>query len=268
MSIEIKSIDCGDFSTDYFSFGTGSKNMIILPGLSVKSVMESAAAIKAQYKIFENDYSVYVLDRRNQLPADYDIEAMARDTALALKVLGLQDNYVFGASQGGMIAMLLAMEHSELVKKLVLGSTTPKVSTGNLKSFKEWISLAGEKDAENLYLSFCGGIYPPDMFKKYKSVFLEFAKAVTDEDLARFAILARASENFDVSDRLGTINCPVLAIGVKGDSVVGEEGAAIIAEKLSPRSDFRLYYYDEKYGHSAFDTAEDYPKRIYDFFKD
>lgn len=268
MSTEIKRVNCGENSLDYFSFGTGSKNMIILPGLSVKSVMESAAAIRAQYKIFKDDYTVYVLDRRNQLPADYDMEDMAHDTALALKTLGLKDNYIFGASQGGMLAMLLAMEYPELVKKLVLGSTTPIITAEHSGKFKEWILLAENNDAEKLYLSFCGEIYPPEMFEKYKSVFLEFAKTVSEEELARFVILARSSEDFNITGRKEKINCPVLAMGVKGDSVVGEEGTRLVEKMLASKSDFSIYFYDEKYGHSAFDTAKDYQQRIYDFFKD
>ena len=268
MSIEIKTADCGEFSADYFSFGNGNKNMIILPGLSVKSVMESAVAIRAQYRIFEKEYKVFVIDRRKNLPADYDMQMMARDTALTIKTLGLRDNYIFGASQGGMLALLLAIDYPELVKKAVLGSTTPIISDKHLKNFEEWITLAKQRDAERLYLSFCAMIYPTDMFEKYKTVFLEFAKTASDEELARFVILAGATRGFDVTQRLEKISCPMLAIGVKGDSVVGEEGTRILAEKLSARADFSVYFYDEKYGHSAFDTAEDYPKRIYDFFKD
>ena len=110
MSIEIKTVNCGDLSLKYFSFGNGSKVMVILPGLSVQSVMGSAAAIRSQYKIFKDDYTVYVLDRRENPPADYSMEDMARDTACALKELGLRDIYIFGASQGGMLAMLIAIE--------------------------------------------------------------------------------------------------------------------------------------------------------------
>lgn len=268
MSIEIKKVSCGDDEIKYFCFGSGNKNMIILPGLSVKSVMESALSIRNQYKIFENEYTVYVLDRRNNPPTDYTIENMARDTARAMMNLGLCKTYVFGASQGGMLAMLIAIEYPPLVKKLVLGSTTPKVSGEKSKVFEEWSALATEGDAEGLYMSFCKSIYPPDMFEKYKGVFAEFSKTVSDKDLERFIVFVSAAENFDVSEKIEKISCPVLAIGVKGDAVVGEEGTKLIAEKLASKSGFELYYYDEKYGHSAFDTAEDYQKRIYYFFKD
>ena len=265
MSIEIKNVNCGAFSLKYFSFGKGSKVMIILPGLSVQSVMGSAAAIKAQYRIFENEYSVYVLDRRENLPEDYNMEAMAEDTAAAINSLELRDAYIFGASQGGMLAMLIAAKYPELVKKLVLGSTTAKVSAEHFKDFKKWTDLARKGDAEGLYMSFCEGIYPPDMFEKYKGVFLEFAKMTTNEDLARFVILAGAAEGFDITDRLEKISCPTLVLGVKGDKVVGEDGSKMIAEKIS---DSKVYFYDEKYGHSAFDTAPDYTERIYNFFEE
>ena len=265
MSIEIKNVNCGDALLKYFSFGEGRKVMVILPGLSVQSVMGSAAAIKAQYKIFEKEYTVYVLDRRDNLPDTYTMEDMARDTACALRKLGLHDTYIFGASQGGMLAMLIAIEYPELVKKLVLGSTAPSVSDECLKDFEEWTILAKKGDAEGLYMNFCESIYPPEMFEKYKGVFLEFAKMTTGDDLARFAILADATKGFDISDRLEKISCPTLVLGVKGDKVVGEDGSKIIAEKIS---NSKAYFYDKKYGHSAFDTAPDYTERVYNFFEE
>ena len=42
-------------------FGSGNKNFVILPGLSVHSVMGLADAIAEAYKDFCEEYTVYVL---------------------------------------------------------------------------------------------------------------------------------------------------------------------------------------------------------------
>ena len=47
MSIKIKTARAGDVIMDYFSFGSGGKTMVILPGLSVQSVMNAADDIAA-----------------------------------------------------------------------------------------------------------------------------------------------------------------------------------------------------------------------------
>ena len=87
---------------------------------------------------------------------------------------------------------------------------------------------------------------------------------MTDAELARFVILAESIRDFDVSDQLERIQCPVLAIGVFEDAVLDADATMEIAEKLDLRSDFRLYMYIG-YGHAAFDTAPDYRDRILRF---
>ncbi len=53
-----------NFSMDYIRFGSGRKTLVILPGLSVQSVIPAAADIEKQYDLFKKDYTVYLFDRR------------------------------------------------------------------------------------------------------------------------------------------------------------------------------------------------------------
>ena len=88
---------------------------------------------------------------------------------------------------------------------------------------------------------------------------------MTDEDLSKFIILARSIRDFNISDELSKINCPVLALGVYEDAVLDSDATMEIAENLDDKPDFSLYMY-KGYGHAAFDTAPDYKKRVLDFF--
>ena len=112
---------------DFFRFGRGEKTLVILPGLSVQSVMGAADAIAEAYRPIEDKFTVYVFDRRTDIPSPYPIRDMARDTAEAFRALGLKDVCLFGASQGGMIALVLAIEYPELVGRMVLGSSSANV---------------------------------------------------------------------------------------------------------------------------------------------
>jgi dienelactone hydrolase len=92
----------------------------------------------------------------------------------------------------------------------------------------------------------------------------EAAASVTDEELERFVILASSIREFNVTDELKKIKCPVLALGVYEDSVLDSDATMEIAENLDYREDFALYMY-KGFGHAAFDTAPDYKKRMLDF---
>ncbi|MBQ7501820.1 alpha/beta hydrolase [bacterium] len=246
----------------YFRFGKGAKIMVILPGLSVKNTTAFARDIAAAYKGFADEYTVYVFDRRSALPPVYTIGYMALDTAAALEVLGLKDTYMFGASQGGMMALIIAAEHPELVKKAVLGSAADRLDGEHYRLFERWIKLARSGDARGLYLSFAESVYPQSFYKKYREAFIAAAAAVTEEELERFSILAAAAKDFDASALLPRIKSPVLVLGAADDRVLGAEGSERIAAALK----CEIYIYSG-FGHAAYDTAPDYKARILRFFE-
>ena len=266
MSILIETVKTNRFSMDFFRFGNGNKTLVILPGLSVQSVMGAADAIAEAYRSLTDYYTIYDFDRRTDLPEAYSVRDMARDTAEAFQALGLKQVYLFGASQGGMIALVLAIEHPELVGKMVLGSSSAHVKEDQYSVIEGWISLAKAGDREGLYLAFGTEIYPPSVFEQVRDALIAAAETVTDSDLKRFIILAEGTKGFDVVSELDKIQCPVLALGVFEDSVLDSDATMEIAEKLDERSDFRLYIYTG-YGHAAFDTAPDYRQRILRFFE-
>ena len=254
-----------DFSMDWFRFGSQEKTMVILPGLSVQSVMSSAKDIIDAYRLFAKEYTVYVFERRKELPVLYTICDMANDTVKILRELGLKDLYLFGASQGGMIGLMIAAQHNDLVRKMVLGSSAASISGPMRETLNVWRGLAKQKDAEGLYLSFAEKLYPPELFETWKEFFRNASKTVTDEELARFVRLVDTMENYDAGSVLKDIVCPVLVIGAKDDGVVGPLAAEELREGI-PNAE--LYVYQEGYGHAAFDTAPDYKERMFRFFGD
>ncbi len=202
MNIRIETVHTGAFSMNYFRFGSGEKTLVILPGLSVQSVMGAADAVEAAYRSMEDAFTVYLFDRRNELPPSYSVRDMARDTAAAFRALGLKEVCLFGASQGGMMAQVIAIEHPELVSKLVLGSSSSHVRDEQYRVIDNWVRLAKSGDRVGLYLSFGEELYPPAVFEQYREALIKTASTVTDEELKRFVTLAEGIRGFDVTDEL------------------------------------------------------------------
>lgn len=263
--INIETVNAGLFSMEYFKFGHGIQTLVILPGLSVQSVMGSAAAVAEAYLALTEDFTIYLFDRRKEMPEQYSVHDMARDTTEAIHTLGLEDIAILGASQGGVLAMYIAADEPELVKKLVLASTAALVTEEQAGIFTKWTELAKAGDREGLYLSFGEAIYPEEVFKQFKGLLAEAAKAVTDTELERFVVLAEAMKGLDMTAELEKITCPALVIGSYDDKVLGGDSSRIVYEHLSaPGSE--LYMYDG-FGHAVYDTAPDFKERMLKFLK-
>lgn len=249
----------------YIKFGGGKTPLVILPGLSVQSVLPAAEAIERQYEIFKKDFTIWLFDRRGNLPEHYPISEMAEDTAKAMQALGIKNACVFGASQGGMMAMTVAAEHPELVGRLAVGSTACRNDEGGNAVIKKWAELARNGEAEKLYLSFGKMLYSADFFKKYRQAFIENSKSVTAEELERFTILAGGMEGFDIRKKLKTLTCPVLVLSDTQDRIFSQDTTAELCECLKTNPKFEAYAYSG-YGHASYDTAPDYQQRLYNFF--
>jgi len=289
MQIPIETVETSAFEMEYFRFGQGSRTAVILPGLSVTSVMGSRESIAKQYAAWNSAFTTYLFDRRKDLPETYSVYDMARDTADAMRVLGLSDVCLFGASQGGMIALVLTIENPDLVGRLALGSTSAATvlpeeketdasersglfesspsgkKASGFGSLTEWVRLAEEGDAGALYLAFGKKLYPEVLFEKNKEVLRGLGNFVTKEDLRRFITIAGGTEGFDVRDRLAEITCPVLVIGSEDDRVIPPESSRELAAGLVHAASCELHMYDGC-GHAAFDTAPDYQERLLRFF--
>ena len=252
----IKTVKTGGIEMEYFSFGSGDRDLVLLPGLSITSVMGVEDAVVQGYAVF----TVYVPDRRKNLPAAYTVCEMAEDTVQVLREIGIREADFIGISQGGMMAQYIALEHPDMVHKLVLGSTAAAVRSDTGSTTGSWSRDAEEGNAEKLVADFMNRIYTPGFSNTFRDQFAHMASELTAEDLARFTVLAKAAEGFDVSERLGEIRCPVFAIGAENDAVCPPSCSVEIAEKTGGE----VYIYPD-YGHAVYDEAPDYRQRILDF---
>lgn len=248
-------------SMDYIEFGHGDKNLVIIPGLSVQSVMGSAEAVKEAYKGFGEEFTVRLFDRRKDLPPVFSIADMARDTVGVIRDLGLKDLYLFGASQGGMICMEIACSHPSLVRSMVLGSSCCRMTDSRYSTVREWVELAKKGDARALYLSFGEKLYPGPVFEQSRDLLISMAKTVTPQELSRFVTLAQTMQGYDISDRLNGVTCPVLVIGDIDDRVMGPSASPELFKCFKGRPDCGLYLY-EGYGHAVYDLAPDFRERM------
>lgn len=244
-------------SFDYIRFGSGPRTFVILPGVGMVSVMESADAIAQGFAEFAKHYTVYVFSLEKDIDDSYSVPSTAGKLARVMKTLGIANADIFGASQGGMVALTLAIEEPELVHALYLGGTLARQNATSTEVSRTWMELceAGDVQGLNHYLN--TRVYSPEYYNTYAEIFAGMEQRGTQADLNRFRLLARSVGAFDCYDRLTEIRCPVFAEGSEGDRVLNVLATWEIAQKLGCQC--HIY---PGYGHAFYDEAPDFRPRM------
>lgn len=258
----IRTVRIDGFEMDYFTFGTGDRPFVLLPGLSLHSVMGSAAAVMQGYAAFGESYTVYVLDPRKNVPRGYTISQLADDTARVLDQLNIHEADVLGCSMGGIMAQYLAARRPDLVRKAVFASTIAIPNASSRAVMNAWAALAAAGERVSLNRLVCQKVYSPAFVKKYQQAFDAMEDQGTVDELRQFSILARAIETERTFEELDRVQCKALVIGSWDDAIFTGEASVEIAKKLN----CPLYLYTGV-GHAAYDEAPDYRQRLLDFFR-
>lgn len=261
MSIDIEKVPVNGSVMEFFSFGKGSKPLVILPGLSIKSIMLYKEVLPDALSVFGENFKVYVFDRISDLPDEYSIEQMAKDTIEAFDAIGLKNVALYGISQGGMIALSIALLRTDLVGAMVLGSTAAKISPATYETIDQWNRLAGLEDEEGLIYSFGKKVYSKAFFEQFKDAIIDSVKGITEEEFRRLVIMTGRMGEFDVSDRLSEIKCPVFVMAGSDDEIISVSEAREMSAKLG--CDCFVF---EGYGHAVYDETPEFKTKASEFF--
>ena len=253
-------VPLGDTEMDYVSFGHGDRSLVLLPGLSdaLATVRGKALLLARPYTPFFEEYTVYMFSRKNKMPPTYTIRDMAWDQAAALEALGIRRSHVLGVSQGGMIAQVLAIDHADLVEKLILAVTAPCVNEQLRSCVNRWIALARQGRHRELMIDTAEKSYSPERLRKLRRLYPLLGALGKPASYDRFLTNAGAILGFDAGDALGRIRCPTLILAGGEDRIVGAQASFALREKIP---DSELYVYPHL-GHGAYEEAEDFYPRI------
>lgn len=261
MSTLVKTVRFDQKEMEYLEFGNKDGEVfVILPGLSLKSVMGSAVGIVNAYQLLAEEYHMYLFDHIKKEPDGYTADDMAKDTLCAMELLGLYDITLMGVSMGGMVSQLITLKDPKRIRRLILCSTTSTMKYADPDLFGRWRNLAEERNLPELMEAFGEAVYTPSFYEQYKEIILASGNGTGEQDFNNFLISLNAMKDFDVTERLTEIKCPILVLGAGEDRVLGVERSKEIMEETGCTG-----YIYEGYGHGVYDEAPDYLLRIKEF---
>lgn len=162
-----------------------------------------------------------------------------------------------------MIAQYLAIDHADLIEKLIIAVSAPKANEMVTSVVNKWIGSAKQGNHKQLMIDTAENSYSEAYLKQYRKAYPIIGWIGKPKSYHRFLVNANAILEFDCSNELDRITCPTLIIGGERDRIVGPQASYEMHERISG-SDIYMY---EQFGHAAYEEAEDFYQRALEFLK-
>ncbi|MBD2121136.1 alpha/beta fold hydrolase [Trichocoleus sp. FACHB-262] len=208
---------------NYKIYGEGDPLLMIM-GLSF-SLLDWGTELP---ELLSRHYKVILFDNRDagetsQAAGTYTTAQMAEDAANLLKMLGETKAHVFGISMGGMVAQQFALNHTDQLKKLILGCT---MAGGTCSQFNPPAGLGSSSILEQLF--------PLGFLQAHQSRIGEFLQATAPYHSQGEALIRQyqAMSTHDACSLLGKIMAPTLVITGDSDRIIPPQNSEFLAKNI------------------------------------
>jgi len=192
------------------------------PILFIHGLGSSARDWEYQVEYFSSRYQVVVFDLRGHGRSDkpsgpYSMPLFAKDTSQLMETLDIAPAHVVGLSLGGMVALQLAVDRPELIRKLVVVNSGSEMIVRTLKDrMKVWqrfliVRLLGMRRM--------GEVLGKRLFPKVEQKQLRdrFVDSWAENDPRAYQEATKAIIGWSVTEQLDRITCPTLVIAAEYD---------------------------------------------------
>ena len=186
--------------------GTGQPVIVLHGGFgNTELYMPNVTALVKNYKVITVDMQGH--GRTADIDRPLDPDSMANDIAALIKQLNLGKTDIIGYSLGGSVALRLAIQHPELLQKVVLVSCTFK-RKGWFPDLLAQQDQMGPASAEALKQA--------PMYQSY----LKLAPKPEDWTKLVTKMAAAIKKDYDWSKEVAAIKLPVLLVAADADGVM------------------------------------------------
>jgi pimeloyl-ACP methyl ester carboxylesterase len=205
----------------YACIGKGPRKLVVFEGLDFRHKPPSGIMLRMStgyLRGLTNDYRICIVSRRPKLPQGYSLKDMSDDYAVMIKneLGGTVD--IIGVSTGGAIAQHFAIDHPDLVRRLVLAMTGFRLTdeARELQMKVGELARKGERRAASALLG--TAIIRKGAGKHLFKWFMGLMGPLTiPTDASDGIVEIEAEDRHDLGDRLERINAETLVIGGEED---------------------------------------------------
>jgi len=145
-------------------------------------------------------------------PGAYTLRMLAGDVRSLLEVLGIERTHFIGLSLGGMIGQTIALEHPEILGRLVLADTASQMPPDAGPLWDERIANVERHGMAPRVEETIGRWFTPPFIARSPDLVDRIRMLIRTTPPQGFIGCSRAIQKLDYTDRLGAIEAPTLII--------------------------------------------------------
>jgi pimeloyl-ACP methyl ester carboxylesterase len=221
--------------------GSGPETVLLVIGLGGRAAdwgTAFPAALAEQYRVVRFDNRG--VGHSPKVPGGYALSDLAGDAAAVLDAVGAPSAHVVGSSMGGMIAQLVALDHAERVRRLVLlathfgGREVEPPHAEAMQLFDPAAFLERGRDPASMMRFTLSVITAPGFPERFPHVIEEMVEYVRRQPTPPIAFLAQlqAIIGSDRSGRVSSIRQPTLVVHGLQDRLIPPGNGRALAERI------------------------------------
>lgn len=225
----------------YFRLGSGPR-LIVLRGFT--TTHDNPKGLQRKFEVgmltpLARHFDVYAVNRAPGLVPGATMAQIATQHADAFRAEFGEPLNLLGMSSGGSIALQVAADHPDIVRRLVLVGAAYRIGETAAAAQMRYIDAVaeGRRGAQHLAAM---KVSSPIGARILAPIMWLADPLVRPKDPSDMVAFARAEDQFDLGARLGDVTAPTLVIGGERDNVYGQELLKATADGVS---DGRLIVY-------------------------
>jgi pimeloyl-ACP methyl ester carboxylesterase len=172
---------------------------------------------------FAEHFTVYLANRRPGMPEGVTMADLARDYAESIEQDIGEPVALHGTSTGGSVALQLAIDRPDLVRRMVVAAAACRLSEHGRAVQAELARLGQEGDGRGTAALLFGEMSPAPLRRPARALGWLVGGSFAPGDPTDMLRVIAAEDSFDAEPQLGRIEAPSLILGGGADAFYSED---------------------------------------------